>query len=108
VLILPWNLRTEIAAQLRHVREWGGRFVTAVPELVIDRERWARHRSRRTQHEPPGWLSSSSFSAWVGGVAARLSGAAVSGKAGGIAATVGATLSTTTGAAGEGRFGRSP
>jgi len=37
VLILPWNLRAEIAAQLSHVREWGGRFVTAVPELVIDR-----------------------------------------------------------------------
>lgn len=36
VLILPWNLRGEIAAQLRYVRDWGGRFVTAVPALTID------------------------------------------------------------------------
>jgi SAM-dependent methyltransferase len=36
VLILPWNLRAEIVAQLQHVRSWGGRFVTAVPELTID------------------------------------------------------------------------
>lgn len=33
VLILPWNLRREIVAQLPGVREWGGRFVTAVPEI---------------------------------------------------------------------------
>lgn len=35
VLILPWNLRDEIAAQLAYVRDWGGRFVTAVPELEV-------------------------------------------------------------------------
>ena len=35
VLILPWNLRDEICAQLAYVREWGGRFVTAVPGLTI-------------------------------------------------------------------------
>ena len=35
VVILPWNLRDEIAAQLAYVHEWGGRFVTAVPELVV-------------------------------------------------------------------------
>jgi hypothetical protein len=35
VLILPWNLREEIAAELADVRGWGGRFVTAVPELRI-------------------------------------------------------------------------
>ena len=33
VLILPWNLRDEIAAEHDYVRGWGGRFVTAVPEL---------------------------------------------------------------------------
>ena len=33
VLILPWNLRAEVVQQLAYVREWGGRFVTAVPEL---------------------------------------------------------------------------
>ncbi|MBC7520123.1 MAG: methyltransferase domain-containing protein [Sandarakinorhabdus sp.] len=36
VLILPWNLRTEVMAQLAGILEWGGRFVTAVPALRID------------------------------------------------------------------------
>jgi SAM-dependent methyltransferase len=36
VLILPWNLRPEITTQLANVRQWGGRFVTAVPALCID------------------------------------------------------------------------
>ena len=36
VLILPWNLRDEIVAQLQPVRAWGGRFATAVPELRVD------------------------------------------------------------------------
>lgn len=36
VLILPWNLRDEVVAQLPQVRSWGGRFVTAVPQLTID------------------------------------------------------------------------
>ena len=35
VWILPWNLRTEIAEQLAYVREWGGRLVTAIPQLEI-------------------------------------------------------------------------
>ncbi|GAB4088071.1 methyltransferase domain-containing protein [Hydrogenophaga soli] len=35
VLILPWNLQDEVMAQLAPVREWGGRFVTAVPQLSI-------------------------------------------------------------------------
>nr|WP_280818758.1 class I SAM-dependent methyltransferase [Thiorhodococcus minor] len=34
VLLLPWNLRDELVAQLDYVRGWGGRFVLAVPELV--------------------------------------------------------------------------
>jgi len=33
LLILPWNLRDEIVAQMSDVRSWGGRFVTAVPEV---------------------------------------------------------------------------
>jgi SAM-dependent methyltransferase len=33
VLILPWNLREEIVSQLPEVPGWGGRFVTAVPEI---------------------------------------------------------------------------
>lgn len=35
VLILPWNLRDEIMAEMAHVLSWGGRFVTAIPELRI-------------------------------------------------------------------------
>jgi SAM-dependent methyltransferase len=35
VVLLPWNLRTELVAQLEYVRAWGGRFVTAVPRLEI-------------------------------------------------------------------------
>lgn len=35
ILILPWNLRHEICAQLDYVREWGGRFATAVPHLEV-------------------------------------------------------------------------
>jgi SAM-dependent methyltransferase len=33
VLILPWNIADEVAAQHSYIREWGARFVTAVPEL---------------------------------------------------------------------------
>lgn len=36
VLILPWNLKDEIARQLSFVRNWGGRFVTAIPEIRVD------------------------------------------------------------------------
>lgn len=35
VLILPWNLREEIAEQLSDLRGWGGRFVTAIPEMRV-------------------------------------------------------------------------
>jgi len=35
VLILPWNLTDEIVAQLSNVREWGGRFVVAIPEVRV-------------------------------------------------------------------------
>jgi len=33
ILILPWNLREEIGAQLSYVREWGGRLVVPIPAL---------------------------------------------------------------------------
>ena len=33
VLVLPWNLLTEVTLQQAQVREWGGQFVVAVPEL---------------------------------------------------------------------------
>ena len=35
VVILPWNLRDEIAQQLNYIRSWGGQFVTAIPEIKI-------------------------------------------------------------------------
>jgi SAM-dependent methyltransferase len=35
VLILPWNLRTEVVEQLAYIREWGGQFVTSVPALEV-------------------------------------------------------------------------
>jgi SAM-dependent methyltransferase len=31
VLVLPWNLRDEIARQLSFIRNWGGRFVVPIP-----------------------------------------------------------------------------
>lgn len=35
VVILPWNLRSEVTQQLAYIREWGGSFVTAVPQLEV-------------------------------------------------------------------------
>ncbi len=35
LLILPWNLSDEIVEQMAHVREWGCRFVRAIPEVVV-------------------------------------------------------------------------
>jgi 2-polyprenyl-3-methyl-5-hydroxy-6-metoxy-1,4-benzoquinol methylase len=35
VLVLPWNLREEIGAQLSYVRSWGGRLAFPIPALEI-------------------------------------------------------------------------
>jgi SAM-dependent methyltransferase len=35
ILVLPWNLRTEISQQLSYVREWGGRLVFPIPNLEV-------------------------------------------------------------------------
>ena len=35
VLVLPWNLRTELTEQLSYVREWGGRLVFPIPTLEV-------------------------------------------------------------------------
>ncbi|WP_460615702.1 methyltransferase domain-containing protein [Hymenobacter seoulensis] len=35
VVILPWNLREEIAESLSFIQEWGGQFVVAVPSLQV-------------------------------------------------------------------------
>ena len=34
VLILPWNLKDEIMAQLAYIRDWGGCFVVPIPEAT--------------------------------------------------------------------------
>jgi len=33
VLILPWNLKSEITLQLSYIKEWGGKFVIPIPEI---------------------------------------------------------------------------
>lgn len=33
VLILPWNLKEEIAAQLAYIRDWGGKLIVPIPEV---------------------------------------------------------------------------
>jgi hypothetical protein len=35
VLILPWNLKAEISAQLDYVREWGGQLIVPLPALEV-------------------------------------------------------------------------
>lgn len=35
VLLLPWNFKTDIMNKLSFIREWGGKFVVAIPELEI-------------------------------------------------------------------------
>jgi SAM-dependent methyltransferase len=35
LLILPWNLKTEIAAEQSQIRGWNGHFVIAIPQLQI-------------------------------------------------------------------------
>jgi SAM-dependent methyltransferase len=36
VLILPWNIAAEVRSQQSVIKTWGGRFVTAVPELTAN------------------------------------------------------------------------
>lgn len=35
ILILPWNLKDEIMAQMRHVGDWGAKFIIPIPEATI-------------------------------------------------------------------------
>jgi hypothetical protein len=35
ILILPWNLKDEIVAQLGFAREWGAKFVIPIPEVQV-------------------------------------------------------------------------
>jgi SAM-dependent methyltransferase len=35
LLILPWNLKTEVIEQNSYIREWGGQFVVPIPEVTV-------------------------------------------------------------------------
>ncbi|UNK40458.1 class I SAM-dependent methyltransferase (plasmid) [Shinella sp. H4-D48] len=35
ILILPWNLKAEIVDQMRHVGQWGAKFVVPIPEVAV-------------------------------------------------------------------------
>ena len=35
LLILAWNLKDEIVEEMDHIREWGGKFVTLIPNVEI-------------------------------------------------------------------------
>jgi 2-polyprenyl-3-methyl-5-hydroxy-6-metoxy-1,4-benzoquinol methylase len=35
LLILPWNIKEEIMGQMAHIREWGGKFLTPIPEISV-------------------------------------------------------------------------
>jgi hypothetical protein len=35
VLILPWNIKDEIMEQLAYIGEWGGKFLTLIPDVQI-------------------------------------------------------------------------
>jgi hypothetical protein len=36
ILILPWNLKTEIKAEIKGVKSWGARFIVPVPKATIE------------------------------------------------------------------------
>jgi len=35
IVILPWNIKEEITKQLSYIREWGGKFVITIPDLLV-------------------------------------------------------------------------
>lgn len=35
LVILPWNLKDEIMEQMKHIRNWGGKFVVFIPEVMV-------------------------------------------------------------------------
>jgi SAM-dependent methyltransferase len=35
VLVLPWNIKDEIIEQISFIREWGGKFIVAIPKVEI-------------------------------------------------------------------------
>lgn len=35
VVVLPWNLKAEIVRQMRHIGDWGGRFLIPIPKVAL-------------------------------------------------------------------------
>jgi SAM-dependent methyltransferase len=35
ILILPWNLKSEIVEQMRFVKNWGAKFIVPIPEVAV-------------------------------------------------------------------------
>jgi len=35
IIILPWNLKSELTAQLKYIEKWDAKFVTVIPDLSI-------------------------------------------------------------------------
>jgi hypothetical protein len=35
VVIFPWNLKAEVTEQLAYARVWGGKLLTAIPQLEV-------------------------------------------------------------------------
>ena len=35
VMILPWNIKDEVMDQMKGIRDWGGRFVVAIPKVQV-------------------------------------------------------------------------
>jgi hypothetical protein len=35
IFVLPWNLKQEITRQMRHVGDWGAKFIIPIPEVAI-------------------------------------------------------------------------
>lgn len=35
LLILPWNLQDEIMEQMAYIRDWGGKFIVPIPEVIV-------------------------------------------------------------------------
>lgn len=35
VLILPWNIKDEIMEQMNYIRQWGGKFIIAIPTVEV-------------------------------------------------------------------------
>jgi hypothetical protein len=36
IVILPWNIKAEVMEQMAYARDWGAKFVTAVPRLRLE------------------------------------------------------------------------